>query len=164
MDRVRVQRKAVKGNLQSLFVKMRRLQGFSLVGLFHFIVMKLRGRSILVEGSCRGCGSCCRRLSLEGRDGWLRSKSAFRKVVAHFPEYHRFEISGRDSQGFLLFTCRWLTDDGCCIDHEKRLPLCRNFPESSLLFCGGTLPPGCGYRFNSVIPFEKILARELQNK
>lgn len=147
-----------------MLTQIRRLRSFSAVGLLRFVAMKLRGRSILVAGSCRGCGSCCRQLSLEGNEGWLRSESSFAKIVAKYPEYDRFTITGKDSQGFLLFTCSWLTADGSCIDHQRRLALCRNFPESSLLFCGGKLPAGCGYRFKAVIPFEKILARELRKK
>lgn len=147
-----------------MLTQIRRLQTFSVVGFIRFVAMKMRGRSILVAGRCRGCGSCCRELSLEGSEGWLRSESSFQKIVEQYPEYNRFEITGKDSQGFLLFACSWLTDYGTCVDHEQRLALCRNFPESSLLFCGGKLPTGCGYRFNTVIPFEKILARELRKK
>lgn len=158
------QRKALNGCSKSRTTTTRWLHGFSIAGLFHFIYLKLRGRSILVSGSCHSCGSCCRRLSLEGRDGWLYSRSAFYETVVHYREYNRFKIIGRDSDGVLLFTCRLLTVDGSCSDYEKRPPLCRNFPESSLLFCGGVLPPGCGYSFKPVIPFEKILARAMQKR
>ncbi|MFW2366695.1 MAG: YkgJ family cysteine cluster protein [Desulforhopalus sp.] len=158
------QRKASNGCSKSGPTIPRWFHGFSITGLFHFITLKLRGRTILVTGSCHSCGSCCRQLSLEGRNGWINSRKEFQQTVLHSPEYNRFKIIGRDSGGVLLFTCRWLTDDGSCDNYEKRPSLCRNYPESSLLFCGGALPPGCGYRFKSVIPFEKILARELQKR
>ncbi len=76
----------------------------------------------------------------------------------------RFEIIGRDSQGYLLFSCNWCMDDGSCSEYQQRLPLCRNYPESSLIFAGGRLLPDCGYRFVEVVPFAKVLERELKKK
>lgn len=141
-----------------------RLGSFSLHGLCCFLWLRLRGKSILVTGSCHGCGRCCRAICLEGSEGWLRSEKSFQRVVKKYPEYKRFAISGRDSQGYLLFRCTWSMADGSCSDYEQRLPLCRNYPESSLIFAGGRLLPGCGYRFAEVVPFARILRRELQRK
>ena len=140
------------------------LRSFSLDGILKYLLLKLRGKSILVTGSCRGCGTCCQSICLEGRDGWLRSRVAFEKVVKKYPEYKRFEIIGKDLQGFLLFRCTWCTPQGTCLNYENRLPLCSNFPESSLLFAGGRLPTNCGYAFTEVVPFEKILKKELKKE
>jgi hypothetical protein len=137
---------------------------FSLVGIFKYFLLRLRGKSLLVTGNCRACGSCCRSICLEGRDGWLRSKKALNEVIARYPEYRRFEIIGKDHQGFLLFNCTWCTPLGTCADYENRLPLCDNFPESSLVFSGGQLPVNCGYRFTEGVPFEKILKQEIKKK
>jgi hypothetical protein len=84
--------------------------------------------------------------------------------VKKYPEYNRFVSIGRDSQGYLLFRCSWCMADGSCSDYERRLPLCRNYPESSLIFAGGRLLPGCGYSFAEVVPFAKVLRRELQRR
>jgi hypothetical protein len=138
------------------------ISSFSLVGIFKYFSLKLRGKSILVTGSCRGCGVCCRSICLEGSHGWLRSRRALKKIIQEYPEYTRFEVIGKDSQGFLLFNCTWCTPQGTCMDYENRLPLCDNFPESSLVFAGGQLPVNCGYRFAEVVPFEKILNQEIQ--
>lgn len=143
---------------------LEKLQTFSIAGFFRYISLKLRGKSILVTGSCRGCGSCCRSISLEGKDGWLRSEEAFKEVLSKYPEYMRFQMTGKDGQGFLLFCCDWCSPEGTCLNYEKRLPLCRNFPESSLAFAGGALPNNCGYQFNEVVPFEKVLEKEMQKK
>ncbi len=137
------------------------LRSCSLSGLFRYLFLKVRGKSVLVTGSCRGCGSCCNNLSLEGRTGWLRDEKEFRRIAAHHPEYARFEITGTDSQGFLLFHCSWRTSKGSCRDYDNRLPLCRKFPESSLAFAGGRLPDRCGYRFSEGVAFAKILKQEL---
>lgn len=138
------------------------LRSFSLAGITKFLFLKVRGKSILVAGSCHGCGTCCKCISLEGASGWLRSQKSFLKIAEKYPEYKRFVIIGKDQQGFLLFSCTWCTPQGTCLDYDNRLPLCRNFPESSLVFAGGSLPDNCGYSFVEVVPFARILQRELQ--
>ncbi len=92
----------------------------------------------------------------------MRSSEAFEKIVKVYPEYARFEIIGKDDQGFLFFSCNWCTAEGTCMDYENRLPLCEKFPVSSLVFAGGKLPANCGYRFTEVVPFEKILRQEIK--
>jgi uncharacterized protein len=147
---------------KSHFLKHFRI--LSLPGLVRYLFVRMRGKSILVTGSCRGCGMCCRNISLEGREGWLRSEKAFYEIVIHHPDYRRFAITGKDSQGFLLFSCTWSTPEGTCRDHENRLSLCRKFPESSLVFAGGRLPLTCGYRFVEVVPFQKFLSAAMQKR
>jgi hypothetical protein len=147
--------KKSKSNGRLHFLK--RLGYFSLSGFIRYLYLRMIGKSILVTGSCHGCGMCCRGISLEGWDGWLRSEKAFQEIVVNYPEYGRFVIIGRDSQGFLLFRCDWSTPQGTCLDYDKRLDLCRKFPESSLVFAGGHLPLTCGYQFAEVTPFKKIL-------
>jgi Fe-S-cluster containining protein len=156
--------KAVKSSHRKYFLFLKEIRSFSIIGSFKYLVLKLRGKSILVTGSCRGCGTCCRSICLEGRNGWLRSKKDFQKIVGKYPEYNRFEIIGKDQQGFLLFSCLWSTPEGTCMDYDNRLPLCSKFPESSLVFAGGRLPVNCGYGFTEVVPFEKILRKELKKK
>ncbi|MBU1568788.1 MAG: hypothetical protein KJ630_24570 [Proteobacteria bacterium] len=136
---------------------LKQVRCYSLPGFFRYLYLKIVGKSILVTGSCRGCGMCCRRISLEGRNGWLRSEKTFHETVTNYPEYGRFVIIGRDTQGFLLFSCSWSTPQGTCIDYENRLGLCQKFPESSLVFAGGRLPSTCGYKFDEVVPFKKVL-------
>jgi len=152
----------MKGSRSKYFLVLKKLRSFSLVGIFKYLGLKIRGKAVIVAGSCRGCGTCCRSISLEGRDGWLRSTEDFQQIVEKYPEYARFQVIGKDQQGFILFNCTWCTPQGMCRDYDNRLPLCSNFPESSLVFAGGRLPVNCGYRFIEVVPFEKILNRELK--
>ncbi len=137
------------------------LSSYSFLGLIRYLRMQAMGKELIVTGSCKNCGSCCRRINLEGKRGWLRYEEDFFEVVADFPEYARFQITGKDEQGFLRFSCTWLTDEGFCKDHKNRLDLCRNFPDKTLHFCGGTLPDGCGYMIREVRPFKKYLSDEL---
>jgi len=154
----------VKRSYRKYYQLFKELRSFSLIGALKYFFLKLRGKTILVTGSCRGCGTCCRSICLEGSTGWLRSSKAFEKVIEKFPEYKRFEIIGKDPQGFLLFNCTWCTPQGTCMDYENRLPLCCNFPETTLVFAGGRLPENCGYGFAEVVPFEKILKQEQKRK
>ena len=154
----------MKNEMGKIFTFLKQLRCYSISGFFHYVFLRIRGKSILVTGKCRGCGMCCRSISLEGADGWLRSEKAFQKIVGNFPEYSRFEIIGRDLDGFLLFSCTWKTPEGTCLDYDKRLALCRRFPESSLVFAGGRLPPTCGYVFTEGTPFKRILNKALHNQ
>jgi len=133
------------------------LSTYSFLGLIRYLRMRLMGKELLVTGSCHCCGNCCRKINLEGERGWLRLEKDFLKVLHDYPEYHRFVITGKDEQGFLQFSCTWLSDAGFCRDHENRLELCTNFPDKSLHFCGGKLPLGCGYAINEVRPFKSYL-------
>jgi len=139
-----------------------RLSSFTLAGLVHFLSLKIRGRRISLRGACRQCGCCCRSVCLADRGGWLRLETSFRKICQKIPEYRRFEISGKDSEGHLLFTCTWCDADGHCRDYAQRLDICRNYPENSLVFAGGLLPENCGYYFVENADFAKILQKEMQ--
>lgn len=137
---------------------------FSFIGVLRYLRLQIMGRELLVTGSCRCCGNCCRKINLEGARGWLRSPRDFKEVVALYPEYERFQIMGKDQQGYLQFSCSWLNEAGLCSNHEKRLALCRNFPDKSLHFCGGTVPPGCGYCISEVRPFSRYLEDEVKGQ
>ena len=136
----------------------------SLMGVIRYLRMRVMGKEILITGSCHSCGNCCRKINLEGVRGWLRSEEDFYAVLAKYPEYERFKITGKDEQGFLQFSCTWLTNQGLCRDHENRLALCTNFPDKSLHFCGGKLPSGCGYSIVEVRPFDKYLEDEVKGE
>ena len=137
------------------------LASYSFLGLIRYLRLQVLGRELLVIGNCRTCGDCCRKINLEGKRGWLRKKDDFLEVFTDYPEYERFQITGKDDQGFLQFSCTWLTEAGQCRDYQNRLDLCRNFPDKTLHFCGGVLPPKCGYMITEVRPFRKYLADEL---
>ena len=133
------------------------LSTYSFLGLIRYLRLRIMGRELLVTGSCSCCGNCCRKINLEGERGWLRSEKDFFEVLGDYPEYQRFEITGKDDQGYVQFSCNWLSPEGHCRDHANRLALCDNFPDKSLHFCGGALPSGCGYAINEVRPFSRYL-------
>jgi len=101
-------------------------------------------------------------LSLDDGTGWIRSESEFQAIVAKNPEYNCFEIIGYDNSGILQFRCSHLSEVGKCSNYWERFQFCRDFPDKNLLFCGGGLPPHCGYRIKSVVPFNTILKETIE--
>lgn len=146
---------------KSIYDVWAEVRKYSLQGWIRFFRLKITGKKVVVVGSCRMCGSCCRSICLEANGRWLRKEEEFYRVVKKHPEYSRFTVTGRDSQGFLLFSCSWFSSTGICKDHENRLPLCRNFPDMSLYFTGGEVPEACGYSFREITPFAVVLQKEL---
>ncbi len=139
---------------------MQQLSSCSIQGMFRLLFMKLRGKDYLVTGSCNGCGNCCRKINLKTQKGWIRSEAHFKRMLKVHEDFRRFEITGKDDQGFLQFTCSWLLSSGLCKDHENRFQICKQYPAKSLMFCGGNVPEDCGYTIEMVTPFKKVLAQE----
>ena len=130
------------------------LSDHSAVGLLHKLYLRLVGKELVVTGKCIGCGSCCRNINLETERGWLRNPDEFLALAEKFPDYARFAIVGKDAQGFLTFRCSWIGENGLCREYERRLSICRSYPESSLFFCGCRLLDGCGYAGAAVLKNE----------
>ncbi len=139
------------------------MRSYSLQGLVRWIFLKLRKKELMIEGSCNGCGKCCNKINLNSSKGWVRTEEEFQRVCSLYPKYERFNVLGKDSQGFLQFSCSWVTKEGLCKDYQKRLEICKRFPSKSLHFCGGGLPQGCGYSIATVTPFSKVLEKEVKN-
>ena len=139
------------------------LKDFTMWGFVKYITLKWRNKEILIGGSCHQCGACCRSLSLDDGNGWIRNKKDFEAVVEENPQYRCFEIIGKDNIEFLLFRCTLISVEGKCENYQKRFQFCRDFPDRNLPFCGGKLPTGCGYSFQSVVPFAKILKETIDN-
>lgn len=121
------------------------------------LAMRVTGRELVRTGHCRCCSACCRQINLQIGGDWLKRTSQFEELAATEPRYRRFFITGKDQHGLLLFQCRLLGTDGTCQDYHNRLDLCRSFPTSSLILCGGTLPRSCGYAIGPAVPFERRL-------
>lgn len=138
-----------------------KLRKYSIQGWLRFFRLKIQRKKVVVVGSCSMCGKCCQRISLEAGGRWLRRESDFERVLMNNPEYQRFTIVGRDSQGFLLFSCSWFTTAGICREHNNRLDICRSYPDRDLYFIGGRMIKGCGYAFQEIVPFSTILEQEL---
>jgi hypothetical protein len=133
-------------------------------GFVRYLSLKLRGKRILVTGSCRCCGSCCRAVNIEYHGRWIRSPKQFARLKETRPEYARFRIVDVDEGGFCVFACDWLSPEGLCRHHEKRLAMCKAYPSRNLYYFGAHTLEGCGYRLYAGVPFDRILRRSLRKK
>jgi len=124
-------------------------------------IAKKQGKSYIRVGKCNKCGFCCTMLTLciEGKP--ITKEEEFEHLKEVFPEYTRFYIIGRDEDGHLLFTCKYLTEDFKCGDYKNRPQICREYPDQQLLTKGGILVSKCGYKFIPVENFEDILAKTI---
>lgn len=132
-------------------------RNYTLQGWFRYLHIRLTGKAVRVQGECRLCGRCCRRISLEANGRWIRSEREFNRLVIMHPEFKRFKVIEKDSSGYLLFSCSWHLPEGGCKDHDNRLSICKRFPDKSLYFSGAGVPLECGYYFTIGVPFSKLL-------
>lgn len=130
---------------------------FNLRGLFRIIWVGVRRRELVVAGTCELCGDCCRGLNLSVEGGWIRSKRAFEKLKKKYPEYEHFEVTDRAPGGALVFRCLLLDENGVCANYDARPKFCREYPEVDIYFMGGNMLPNCGFRYEAVPSFRKIL-------
>ncbi|WP_147819890.1 YkgJ family cysteine cluster protein [Salidesulfovibrio onnuriiensis] len=119
-------------------------------GLFRWLRAKLLRSEVVVTGHCRMCGECCRDIMILDGGTWVSSERAFRKLVDRKPEYARFFVTCTDDRGPLCFTCRYLSDEGICLDHDNRPEICRRYPSPRIYYRGCDLRADCGYSFRAL--------------
>ena len=118
---------------------------------------------VKVLGQCNICGECCHDILLHDRGRWLKSERAFRKLCERKPGHERFEITGRDDWGHLVFRCTLQGADNFCTCYEDRLPVCRTYPSKSLYYQGGWLRQDCGFSFKATT-FRDIIMRSRRGR
>lgn len=93
-----------------------------------------------IKGECKQCGKCCNYMySID-----TYSEQEFKFMQALFPSYRRFYIKGKDDEGNFIFACKLVTEDGKCSVYNKRLKMCKNYPNKKIKFLGN-LHEGCGF-------------------
>ena len=132
-----------------------------LKGAGRYLRMRLLRREVVLRGSCRMCGRCCSEIALYS-DGWVRSLEDFQKAREEIPGFDRLEPMGKDDYGNLTVRCTWLTEDGLCRDHENRLSMCRGHPNRWHYLSGADLAGYCGFRFEEIPSFERVLRKRLR--
>jgi hypothetical protein len=131
-----------------------------LKGFFSFLILKIKGQEPIRTGQCNQCGQCCRAFRVKSEGRWIQTKKDFESLIKKKPEYSRL-IPLDTSDGYLEFTCSWLTNEGICKDHENRLSICKEYPATSRFYTGNQLPDHCGYSIEAAVPFEKILKKKM---
>ena len=133
-----------------------------LIRFIRYIKLRLKGQHIIISGSCRQCGNCCKNVSLELKGKWISSRRQFEELTNEYPEFRRFEIIGKDKAGILEFSCTWLHEDNACKDYENRLSICKQYPSKLLFLAGGNVTSSCGYTIEAGEPFARVLKKELK--
>lgn len=141
---------------------IRQLFTISFVALAKRVYLKISGKEYLVTGKCNYCGQCCERINIRCRRGWIRHEREFLELVKKSPEYNRFSVVSKDSQGYLQFTCAHLDSSNGCSDYNNRPNICKKYPSKSLGLQGGKLIDGCGYSIQVGTSFSKHLATAIQ--
>ncbi len=145
-------------------VKSILLKGFSVKSILENAWNTIRGKELVVLGTCNCCGQCCQCINLRGRGGWIRTKEQFKKLCETNPQYSRFYIISGEKSDYLQFDCLLYDDQKGCKDYDNRLDICRKYPDKSLILRGGKLVEGCGYTVKSAVPFKKYLEEESKKK
>ncbi|MFW6349656.1 MAG: YkgJ family cysteine cluster protein [Thiohalospira sp.] len=113
--------------------------------------------NLTIEGECNQCGACCAQVLLVSGDRPVKSHRAFRRLVRRHPDYAMFRPVDRNGRGELRFTCDNLGADGRCTIHDRRPPLCRDYPSVAMARAGGELPAECSYRVVPLRDFRSLL-------
>ena len=125
-------------------------------------LLKLRRQDIIVEGSCKMCGECCKSLNFTSGGEWVHTVRQFEELKKKYPEYEIFEPVGRSTGGVLKFRCKMLGPDNLCTIHDDRPDFCRDYPEEDMFLMGGDVLACCGYSFKTVPSFKRILDEQMK--
>lgn len=94
-----------------------------------------------IVGECKKCGKCCN--YMYSFDTYTPEEFKFMQLL--FPSYKRFYIKGKDEDGNLIFACKYVTEDGLCSVYNKRLKMCKVYPNKKIIF-PAKLHEGCGFK------------------
>ncbi|ETR71064.1 MAG: hypothetical protein OMM_08362, partial [Candidatus Magnetoglobus multicellularis str. Araruama] len=129
--------------------------------IFHVHHFKIKGQEPLRTGQCNQCGQCCQSFRVKSNNQWIQTEKQFKRLIQQKPEYSRLICRGK-TDGYLYFTCSWLTSDGICKDHQNRLQICKEYPSSTRFYTGNKLPDYCGYSIEAAVPFHSVLNKQLK--
>jgi len=134
-----------------------------LKGFISFVILKLKGQEPLRVGECNQCGQCCRGFRVKSDGQWIKTRKQFDQLVQRKKEYARL-FCVDEIDGYLNFSCTWLTTDGICKDHQNRLAICNEYPSTNRFYTGNELPDYCGYAIKAAVPFDKVLKKEMKQR
>ncbi len=103
----------------------------------YFIPEKVRYE---IKGGCKMCGKCCN--YMYSFDTYTEKEFKFMQLL--YPSYKRFYIKDKDEDGNLIFACKYVSEDGKCTVYNKRLKMCKKYPQRFIKF-PAKLHEGCGY-------------------
>ncbi len=110
--------------------------------LSYFVPEKIEYK---ITGECKKCGKCCN--YMYSFDTYTPKE--FKIMQFFYPAYRRFYIKGKDSEGNLIFACKYVTKEGLCSVYDKRLPMCKRYPLPKISY-PAKLHEGCGYTVQEI--------------
>lgn len=120
------------------------------------LISKINAPKYKLCGSCKKCGRCCREITFRLNNNLITTQEEFETIQKQNPFYKNFFVSGKDTSGTLLFTCKYLSWENTCQIYITRPKMCRNYPRKK----GTSKPetfPECGYYFKLDKPFNKFI-------
>ncbi|MBN1493385.1 MAG: YkgJ family cysteine cluster protein [Candidatus Omnitrophica bacterium] len=98
-------------------------------------------------GTCKMCGRCCRHVYLRNRGDLLSNFDEYLQMLIENEKLKRFQVKGRDAQGYLFFACSMVTSDNRCKDHANRPLMCRAYPDIGMIMYDAVPKDDCGFYF-----------------
>lgn len=131
--------------------------------LKRFLYKYILRRKYYRKGACLGCGACCTHIYIKHMKGVVKTEDEFQRLKYLHPFYTYLTILGSDETG-LFFECKNLDKETQkCKIHKTRPGICRRYPQEEIFILGGTLKDNCGYVFEPIDSFDKVL-KKLQRK
>lgn len=126
------------------------------------ITRLLHRPSFLLAGSCRCCGSCCRRPSIRTVPLLLYFRTLRRLLVGWHCRVNGFQLERMDrKEGLLVFRCTHFDPaTGLCDSYQSRPGICRDYPANLLDSPEPEFFEACGFR--AVARNAESFARALQ--
>lgn len=113
--------------------------------------------NVVIRGSCKMCGTCCKNLILVDKKKIIKTEEEFRLLKEKYPQYEIFRIKSTNSDGDLVFECTKLNDDNTCSIHNERPGVCSAYPVPAMFKHHGKLFKDCGYWAEPAVDFKEIL-------
>ncbi len=100
------------------------------------------------SGSCKQCGQCCRKITINYHGKFLTEKHEFEQLQLEQPRYKNFFTTGKED-GILVVTCKSLGDDNTCKSYRFRSLYCRIYPriKTKYIAAGAQTLDGCGFYY-----------------
>lgn len=133
----------------------------NLLEIKKWVLKNILKKKYIRIGHCINCGSCCRRIYIT-HNGEVIKKESDLKDLQKYGYYRDFIVIEENENGLLL-KCKLLDDKtNLCKNHKYRYSICRKYPQEEIFKIGAQLATTCGYSFQPIDSFSKILKKEIK--
>lgn len=107
-------------------------------------------------GICNNCGRCCRHVYLRNGGDLISSFDDYLEMLMESEKLKRFQVKGRDEQGYLYFACNMVGSDNKCKDYHHRPLMCRAYPDLTMILYDAVPKEDCGFYFINRITRKRV--------